>query len=932
MPAATLAAPLRCGTVNVRPGERNESPRPNVSLAVPLTRPGRPPPMIELRTFGRGAVRRAGKHLPGITGQKQRFALLAYLAVEGRASRDRLLALFWPEREEEKARHSLSQALYALRRELGVEVLQVEGDSVQLNREACKVDATQLEVAAETGDWGRVVRLYKGPFLEQFSLPGAGEFEDWLASTRTGLARLAHQGFRHVIAERLAAGDPAAALAEAWRWTTLEPLDDEAQHTLVGLLAASGDRTAALSRFDAYRERLGRELEVEPLEETLELVERVRAGEVPDFRPLSDTTRPPPESVATDSKADEERPVATPAGGLESLWRQLRTRRVFHVGLLYLGASWVIMQLTDILIERGLLPNSFFNGLLLVLVGALPIALIAAWAYEQPPGERWTSLMRQVGPVHVLAAVFAAALLLLPARFLLVQDVRETDPRIAAGAPPPPATSIAVFYFDDHSEGEQLDYLAESLTEHLIHQLAQVSALDVKSRNAVKPFRDALILPDSAAKLLGVGTLVEGSVTGTRERVRISVQLIDARTLNHIDSELIDGSAEDPFALLDSVGIDIARMLRRSLGVEVRLRELRAGTDNRIAWTNVRRALAIMQDFEQLAEAGDAISAAGSLERADSLLAAAEQIDPDWLEPIIGRAEVANLGAFRLGPGDWAYDTTWARRGITHTDRALERDPLDPRALELRGILLSYLAAVDTARTDSLNAVAEETLRQAVNLDPARARAWDRLSLILLDKGELRPGMAAAQNAYEADQFLTDAPRILFRLCQAAIWLKDWDEVTHWCGEGHRRFPDAPGISAAQLTALASPGGPTPDVDLAWELVQSILAASPPERIEARQAQLRMEAAAVIARAGLADSALALVARARAAREEGDPVLDYHEANVRLHLGEPARAIELLAAYIEAVPGDKEYIAHHDWWWERIWDDPRFQEIVAEPQ
>lgn len=888
--------------------------------------------MIEFRTFGRGAVRRDGEDLPGVTAQKQRFALLAYLGVEVRASRDRLLALFWPNREEEKARHSLSQALYALKRELGEECLRIEGDSVALNAAACTVDATQLETAAENGDWRRVVELYQGPFLEQFSLPGAGDFEEWLANTRAGLARLAHHGFRNVIAEWLTAGDTAAALKEAWRWTTLEPLDDEAQHTLIGLLAASGDRTAALSRFDAYRERLTRELDVEPLDETLALVDRVRAGESPEFRPLSETTRPPPEPVPATPEPDAAQPATGRApSSLGLLWKQVRTRRVFHVGLLYLGAGWLAMQLTDILIERGLLPDFYFNVLLLVLVAALPIALISAWAYEQPPGERWASLIRKLGPVHVLAALFAAALLLLPARFLLERDAQDDAILIEAGAPPP-ATSIAVFYFDDHSEDGQLGYLAESLTEHLIHELAQVSALDVKSRNAVKPFRDASILPDSIAKLLGVGTLVEGSVTGTRARVRISVQLVDASTLDHIDSELIDGSAEDPFALLDSVGTDIARMLRLWLGVEIRLRELQAGTESQLAWTSVRRAQAMMQDFERLAASGDATSAAGSLERADSLLAAAEGADADWIEPIIGRAELADLGAFRLGPGDWAYDTTWARRGMTQTGRALERDPRNPRALELRGILLSYLAAVDTARTDSLNAAAEETLRQAVNLDPSRARAWDRLSLILMDKGELRAAMAAAENAYEADQFLSEAPRILFRLCQAALWLKDWEEVTHWCGEGHGRFPDAPGISAAQMTALASPGGPTPDVDLAWELVRSILAASPPQRIEARRAQLFMQMAAVIARAGPADSALALVARARAAREEGDPVLDYHEANVRLHLGETEHAIELLAAYLEAVPGEKDYIAHQDWWWERLWDDPRFQAIVAEPE
>jgi DNA-binding SARP family transcriptional activator/TolB-like protein/tetratricopeptide (TPR) repeat protein len=888
--------------------------------------------MIELRTLGRGAVRRDGEDLPGVTAQKQRFALFAYLAVEGRASRDRLLALFWPEREEEKARHSLSQALYALRRDLGEECLQGEGDSVQVDTEACVVDAAQLNSAAERGDWHRVIELYGGPFLHQFSLPDASDFEEWLSNTRAGLARLAHQGFRNVIAEHLSAGDTTGALAEAWHWTELEPLDDEAQHTLIGLLAASGERTAALSRFDAYRERLTRELEVEPLEETVALVERVRRGESPEFRPLSETTRPLPERVAAAPEPGQTRPSAGWAfGSLEALWREVRTRRVFQVGLLYLGASWLAMQAADMLIERGLLPNSFFSVLLLVLVAALPIALILAWAYEQPPGERWASLITKVGPLHVLAALFAAALLLLPARFLLNRQAQETAPQIEAGAPPPP-TSIAVLYFDDHSEGAQLEYLAESLTEHVIHELAQVSALDVKSRNAVKPFRTGRIGTDSAASLLGVGTLVEGSVFGTREHVRISVQLINALTLGEIRSTQIDGSAEDPFALLDGVGTAIARMLRTWLGVEIRLREMRAGTESQLAWTNVRRAQAIMQEFERLARSREAIATAASLERADSFLVAAEEADGDWIEPIIVRAELADLGAFYLGPADWAYDTTWAQRGMVQAGRALERDPHNARALELRGILLSYLAAVDTARTDSLNALAEETRRQAVDIDPARARAWERLSLILMNKGELRAAMAAAQSAYEADQFLTEAPRILYRLCQAALWLRDWEEATHWCGEGHRRFPDAPGINAAQLTALASPGGPTPDVDLTWDLVQRILATSTPQQIEARRALLLMQTAAVIARAGLADSALATVERARAASEESDPWLDYEEANVRLHLGETERAIELLAAFIEAVPGEKDYIAHQDWWWERLRDDPRFQALFAEPE
>jgi DNA-binding SARP family transcriptional activator len=143
--------------------------------------------VIELTTFGRATIRRDGEELRSIARHKQKFAFLTYLAVEGQASRDRLLAVFWPEREEERARHSLSQILYALKRELGEECLRVQPDSVSVDNEACTIDAAKLERAAESEDWEGVIQLYAGPFLDQFALPGAAEFEDWQSTTRARL-------------------------------------------------------------------------------------------------------------------------------------------------------------------------------------------------------------------------------------------------------------------------------------------------------------------------------------------------------------------------------------------------------------------------------------------------------------------------------------------------------------------------------------------------------------------------------------------------------------------------------------------------------------------------------------------------------------------------------------------------------------------------
>lgn len=396
--------------------------------------------MIELRTLGRGAVRRDGEEVTGIKAQKQRFALLAYLAVEGRASRGHLLALFWPEREEEKARHSLSQAIYALKRELGEECLRVEGDSVETTGEACDVDATALQEAAEAERWEEVAELYRGPFLDQFQLPGAPEFEEWQSSTRTRLARLARRAFRHLVEERVNEGELPTALTLATRWATLEPTEDEAQHTFIALLARSGQRSAALKHYETYRSRLASELEVEPLDETVALVERIRAGDVVEFSPLAEAERPvaapepaqpPGVAEAPPTRAEEPTPAKT---GWAGLMAEFREHRVFHVGAFYLAVAWLAIQFTGTLVEHEILPNSVFRFVLFILAFGLPFALILAWAHELKPegepGERparsrfWPQWAERVRGVHVLWFLGALFVALLAATQVLTTFIR----------------------------------------------------------------------------------------------------------------------------------------------------------------------------------------------------------------------------------------------------------------------------------------------------------------------------------------------------------------------------------------------------------------------------------------------------------------------------------------------------------------------------
>ncbi|MGD2154405.1 MAG: protein kinase, partial [Gemmatimonadales bacterium] len=149
--------------------------------------------------------------------------------------------------------------------------------------------------------WEDVVALYEGPFLDKFFLANAPAFDEWQTRTRAWVGSLARKAFGKVIASRTAAGDVAGALEVGWRWARLEPLEDEAQHALIALLAMSGDRSAALKQYDAYRARLARELAVEPLEGTAALVEGVRQGVLPESPLLGEA--PPDESTASPAGA-----------------------------------------------------------------------------------------------------------------------------------------------------------------------------------------------------------------------------------------------------------------------------------------------------------------------------------------------------------------------------------------------------------------------------------------------------------------------------------------------------------------------------------------------------------------------------------------------------------------------------------------------------
>src|SRR2546427_3471636 len=135
-------------------------------------------PVVEFRMLGGLNLLGAGGHeLKSVLPQPKRVALLAYLAAatpKRLHRRDFLVALFWPELDQEHARAALRQALHGLRHALGEGVLVSRGDEdIGLDHEQIRCDVVEFERAAEAGRLADALDLYRGDLLEGFFIRGA---------------------------------------------------------------------------------------------------------------------------------------------------------------------------------------------------------------------------------------------------------------------------------------------------------------------------------------------------------------------------------------------------------------------------------------------------------------------------------------------------------------------------------------------------------------------------------------------------------------------------------------------------------------------------------------------------------------------------------------------------------------------------------------
>ena len=296
---------------------------------------------LRLITLGRLALVSGSGDDESLSRRRRQLAVLAVLALSARpVSRDQLVDMFWGDEAEDRARHSLSNALSSIRGLLGPNAIATRQTDVALSPNAqLGVDALEFNAACDASDHERAVALYTGPFLDGVLVPDSPRFDAWVARERARLERqFLHACEAHCTAlSRAGRWDECAAVAT--RWLDALPPSRAAAIMMLSSLAAPGTREAlhtALNAYDLLVRRLELDYESPPDPRVTLLAAGFREQmlRAPDIAvpEVDDASSAPPAAVASSHSSDVAM-AHTDAAATVSRSRVQNKRRAWKVRL-----------------------------------------------------------------------------------------------------------------------------------------------------------------------------------------------------------------------------------------------------------------------------------------------------------------------------------------------------------------------------------------------------------------------------------------------------------------------------------------------------------------------------------------------------------------------------------------------------------------------
>ncbi len=484
---------------------------------------------------------------------------------------------------------------------------------------------------------------------------------------------------------------------------------------------------------------------------------------------------------------------------------ELRRRNVFRMAVLYAVAAWLIMQAAEVVIGLAHLPDWIGPTTLGLLAVGFPIALIFSWFYEITPEgispEKDVDRSESITHVTGRRLDFIVISLLCAGLILFAYD------KWWIGVPP--QQSIAVLPFVNMSDDASNEYFSDGISEELLNLLTKIPELRVISRSSAFSYKGKDIAIPTIAAQLNVAHVLEGSVRKAGNRVRISAQLIEARSDTHLWSETYERTLDDIFATQDEIAARVVEQLKISL----------LGDAPTVQATDPE-AYALVLQARYL---GQQVTP-DALEKSIALLEQALAIDPDYaaawdglarayvnqtgqgLRPIEEGYTLAREAASQALALDPAYAPAHSRLGwiashydhdlvaaARHYERALAMEPANTDIISNAANMARSLGRLDQAIALAEYTVARDpvlpvghvnlglyyiyagrldeaiaSFRTTLTLSPGHSGAQHFIGTALLLKGEPKSALAAMQKPASEVWRLIGLPMAHHALGQAA--------------------------------------------------------------------------------------------------------------------------------------------------------------------
>ncbi len=438
------------------------------------------------------------------------------------------------------------------------------------------------------------------------------------------------------------------------------------------------------------------------------------------------------------------------------LYQELKRRNIFKAAIVYVIASWLVMQFVQAIFPALHLPATWTDIVFALLFLGFPFLILFVWMYEiTPKGLRrqedvipGKSIAQKTGrKIDILIVVLLVfALLVTAAQFstrfsmqeleempsasiddaISVDDESLSDlPRTSLGS----EKSVAVLPFKNMSPDPENEYFSDGISEELLNRLVQVDGLRVPSRTSSFAFKGKDVDLQTIGEKLNVDHVLEGSVRKSGDRVRITAQLIDIDTDANLWTESYDRALTDIFEIQEEISRQIVESLKVALNTGNDVLEI---TDD-VPTQNIEAYQLYLQGRQLWQRRG-----ADNLRKSIGLFEQAIALDPGFAEGYMGLASTYNVMASWTGKPQATFNP-------------LARDNVQ-KALAIDNSLdEAYAVLAGVAQGDGQWVQAERNFKHALSLNQKNPYSHIWFSEMLMRAGRAREALSLARTAYSLD-------------------------------------------------------------------------------------------------------------------------------------------------------------------------------------